>query len=192
MQHNPGTAATEHVSDYVVTPETYRDWIANVTLEKYALGGSGRVGFFLGPLNEIPENPDEWHSCPIYVGSYVIFAQNPNQTGCENCKDQADRHIRVGGTVHLTKALIRAHCPLVGEEPVEYLRENLHWKCANIAECRIIPNEEVAGLKVVVQSAAYQAPVEIGGRPVRGEWTRHAPITAGKPGGVSHPDAFNH
>ena len=36
-----------HPDDYVVTPDTYRDWIANVTLEKYALKGSGRICFLL-------------------------------------------------------------------------------------------------------------------------------------------------
>jgi hypothetical protein len=40
--------------NYTVTPETYRDWVANVTLEKYSLGGSGSVAFFLGPIDEIP------------------------------------------------------------------------------------------------------------------------------------------
>lgn len=31
---------------YELNPETYRDWIVNVTLEKFALGGSGSVDFF--------------------------------------------------------------------------------------------------------------------------------------------------
>lgn len=186
-----GSERTEFGSQYPITPENYRDWIVNVTLEKYGLGGSGRVAFFLCPsLDDIPENAMEWHSSPYYVGSYVIFAQSPTQTDCDNCKAQADAHNRVGGTVHLTKFMIRDHCPLVGDEPVEYLRQKLHWKCMNVAQGRIVPNEEVAGLRVVVQSATYTVPEGAGGRPVRGEWTRHAPVTAGKTGGVTHPESF--
>lgn len=177
-------------SDYVVTPETYKDWIANVTLEKYALGGSGRVAFFLGPLEEIPADPHEWLTCPIYVGSYTIFATDPETSGCKNCKDQADKKLRVGGTVHLTKALIRRRCPLTGNAPVEYLTENLHWRLCNVEE-REIPREEVPSLKIVVQSAGYLTPHGIiGRRPERAPWTRHAPITSGKPGGVNHAHEF--
>jgi tyrosinase len=176
--------------DYVVTPENYKDWIANVTLEKYALGGSGRVVFFLGPVEEIPANPHEWLTCPIYVGSYTIFATNPETSGCKNCKDQADKKLRVGGTVHLTKALIRRRCPLTGAAPVHYLTENLHWRMCDV-EQNEIPSQNVPSLKVVVQSAGYLTPHGIlGRRPERGPWTRHAPITSGKAGGVNHAHEF--
>jgi tyrosinase len=177
--------------DYVVTPDTYRDWIANVTLEKYALKGSGRVCFFLGPTNEIPENPSDWFASPIYVGMYTIFATNPVTTGCKNCKDQADKRHRVGGTVHLTKALIRHHIPLTGNEPVNYLKENLHWRLCDVNENEVL-REDVPSLKVVVQSAGYTVPPGgIGRRPLRGPWVRHAPVTRGRPGGVDHEDEFN-
>jgi len=188
----PQGGVVQHPShgDYVVTPETYKDWIANVTLEKYALGGSGRVAFFLGPVEEIPADPSEWLTCPIYVGSYTIFATNPEVSGCKNCKDQADKKLRVGGTVHLTKALIRRRCPLTGDAPIEYLTENLHWRICNV-EGQEIPREEVPSLKVVVQSAGYLSPHGvIGRRPERAPWTRHAPITSGKPGGVNHAHEF--
>src|SRR5208282_1539910 len=48
----PAAVPAPHPDDYVVTPDTYRDWIANVTLEKYAFKGSGRICFFLGPSAE--------------------------------------------------------------------------------------------------------------------------------------------
>ena len=176
--------------DYVVTPDNYRDWIANVTLEKYALGGSGRVAFFLGPEDEIPTDPTEWLACPIYVGSFSIFATNPETTGCKNCKDQAEKQLRVGGTVHLTKALIRRRCPLTGDPPVQYLAEYLHWRICDV-HGNHIPRENVPSLKVVVQSAGYvDRPGLIGRRPERAPWTRHSPATRGKLGGVTHGHEF--
>jgi len=198
---NPHPAATpanpQHPAgdDYVVTPDTYRDWIANVTLEKYALKGSGRVCFFIGPTEEIPANPSDWFTSPIYVGAYTIFATNPETTGCENCKDQADSHQRVGGTVHLTKTLIRRHCPLTGDAPINYLKENLHWRLCNAKE-EEVRREDVPSLKVVVQSAGFDTTPNdgsqiIGRRPQRSPWERHSPITAGRPGGVEHGDEFN-
>ena len=177
-----------HPDDYVVTPDTYRDWIANVTLEKYALKGSGRVCFFLGPSSEIPANPADWFTSPIYVGAYSIFATNPDITGCENCKDQADKKSRVGGTVHLTKALIRHQIPLTGQEPVDYLKENLHWRCSDVHD-QDVPREQIPSLKIIVQSAGYTVPPG-GTRPQRGPWFRHLPITRGRPGGVDHEDEF--
>jgi hypothetical protein len=176
--------------DYVVTPETYRDWIANVTLEKYALNGSGRVTFFCGPTSSIPSDPSEWHNSPLYVGSVAIFATNPTHTHCENCKQQADANSRIGGSVHLTKTLIRHHVPLSGDAPVTYLTENLHWRISTLAGTEVA-REDVPSLKVVVQSSGYEVPDGvIGRRPVRTPWTRHSPVTRGRPGGVDHGDEF--
>jgi len=177
--------------DYVVTPETYRDWIANVTLEKYALGGTGRVSFFCGHAADIPSNPLDWHKSSLYVGSFSVFASDPVRSGCQNCKDQAANGSRIGGTVHLTKTLIRNHVPLTGNEPINYLAHNLHWRLSTVHDGAEKDREEVPSLKVVVQSAGYDsAPGFVEGRPVRGQWTRHAPVTRGRLGGVDHGEDF--
>jgi Tyosinase C-terminal domain len=90
----------------------------------------------------------------------------------------------------LTDTLIDHHVPLIGDEPVKYLTENLHWRCAN-SEDHAVPRENVPSLKVVVQSAGYVFPPEgIGARPERDEWTRHSPVTRGKLGGVNHGHEF--
>jgi Tyosinase C-terminal domain len=191
--HPPATPApAPHSEDYVVTPDTYQDWTANATLEKYSLGGSGQVCFFLGPASEIPTNPKDWFTSHLLVGKFGIFASNPTITGCDNCKTQEALHTRVGGTVHLTKALIRHRVPLVGNAPVEYLKENLHWRASTVKGVEV-PIADIPSLKVVVQSAGYRLPPAggIGARPVKLPSARHAPITSGKPGGVDHGDDFN-
>jgi hypothetical protein len=158
-------------------PSTYRDWVANVTIEKHALGGSGKVCFFIGDENEIPSNPSQWHQSPLYVGAFSIFA-----TG------QVAAEMRIGGTVHLTKALIRHGVPLTGRQPVEYLTQNLRWRVSTVAgEEKSIA--DIPSLKIIVQSAGYEVPGGvIGGRPERTGWTKYPEITHGKPGGVNHGD----
>lgn len=178
---SPGADNPGH-RGYELNPDTYADWIANVALEKYALGGSGSVDFFIGPKEEIPADPAIWHKSPIHVGGYDIFAlQSPE--GCGNCKAQQAKGLRVGGTVFLTKALIRRQIPLVGNEPETYLKENLHWRCRGRAG--EIPRENVAGLEVVIQSAGYT--LNLGrpdGRPQRAPWVIHPDVTRGRPGGI--------
>jgi len=184
------TTPPTHPDDYVVTPDTYRDWVANVTIEKYALGGPGRVCFFIGPESSIPDAPEDWHRSTTYVGCFTIFATSPPaHAGCANCSHQAATGARIGGTVHLTKTLIRHHVPLTGDEPVEYLTENLHWRVCTI-QGNEVPRESIPSLKVVIQSAGYETGGEVGRRPERSGWTRHSPITRGKPGGVNHGDEF--
>jgi hypothetical protein len=177
-------AHPEPKDDYVVTPKNYRDWIANITLEFGALGGSGRVCLFLGPDEEIPEKPTEWHTSPIYVGAYDLFALSPNNLErCPNCKDLKANGIHAGGTVYLTEALIRRRIPLVGEEPEKYLKENLHWRCCGFRG--VIPVESIPSLEVIVQSASYVAAPGVGNGPIdRSPWVVHAPVTSGNPGGI--------
>jgi len=191
--HPPAGTATAPApgEDYVITPDTYREWTVNATLEKYSLGGSGQICFFLGPANEIPAKPEDWYTSPSFVGKFGIFASDPELTGCANCKDQADAKTRVGGTVHLTKALIRHRIPLVGDEPLEYLQKNLQWRASTVQGVEV-PLADIPSLKVMVQSAGYELPPGggIGARPHRLPFRTHSPITRGRQGGVDHSNDF--
>jgi hypothetical protein len=169
----------EEDTNYVLTPETYRDWIVNVTFQKYALNGTGRVSFFLCPEDAVPSDFHHYRTSPYYVGSYTIFA-SPNTEGCSNCQSQLT--LPVGGTVHLTNQLIKRQIPLQGDQVVDYLKTNLQWRCANLFE--EVPAENVGGLKVLVRSAAYVLPIPVGEVPVRGEWVSSPECTVGKVGGV--------
>jgi Tyosinase C-terminal domain len=168
------------MADSITTdPSTYRDWVANVTIEKHALGGSGKVYFFIGDEKDIPPIPSQWHQSPLYVGAFSILGIG-----------QGTPEMTIGGTVHLTKALIRHGVPLTGRQPVEYLTKNLHWRVSTVTgEEKSIA--DIPSLKIVVQSAGYEVPGGvIGGRPERTGWTRYPEITHGKPGGVDHKDDF--
>jgi hypothetical protein len=170
--------------NYVITPDTYREWIVNVLIEKYALDGSGQVAFFLGSEDEIPEDSVDWADSPNYVGVFTIFAANPDfgDGDCQNCKDQAERRLRLGGTVYLTKALIHNLVALTGEEPVQYLTEKLHWRLANISGQQYGASD-VGGLSVYVESGGCR--VADDGKMEWTGWTRHSEVTSGKTGGIS-------
>jgi hypothetical protein len=104
----------------VFTVDTYRDWIR---IELYALNGPGNVLFFLGPAEQIPDNPSNWITSPLFAGAYALYADEP-RAGQQRPK------IPICGTVHLTECLIRQGCGgPTGEEPVRYLKDNLHWRC---------------------------------------------------------------
>ena len=92
--------------------------------------------------------------------------------------------------MHLTKTLIRHHVALTGDEPVEYLKENLHWRVSSLKDGEV-DRIDVPSLKVVVQSAGFEVPDGVvGRRPARTPWTRHSPVTHGRLGGVNHGDEF--
>jgi hypothetical protein len=169
--------------DYVVTPDTYREWIVNISLDAHALGGSGIIALFLGPSEEVPKNPEDWVKSPLYVGSHAVFTtQEEDMEHCENCKDQQNEGVKIAGTVHITENLIHNRVNLTGSEPEKYLKENLRWRCSG--PNGVIPNTDIPSLEIAVESAGYVPSVGvIDGRPEQGPWTRHGGVTYGRPGG---------
>jgi hypothetical protein len=167
-------------SGYVITPDTYRDWIVNITVEKWALGGSGIVGVFLG--KDIPDNPVEWVRSDDFVGTFDIWTSKVNSIKCSKCKKQAEERSRVGGTIHLTKDLIRRQIALVDQAPIDYLAQNLSWSCLN-ADGVVIPPDDIPSLKVAVLAAGYE--IVPGLDPQRQPFQIHYEVTRGKAGGVS-------
>jgi len=55
----------------LLTEQKYRDWTATVKLEEYALGGSGKVVFFLATKEAIPTDPRLWFGTPSLVVRYI-------------------------------------------------------------------------------------------------------------------------
>lgn len=158
----------------VVGTSTDQQWIANIMVEQFAFKGSGQVSVFLCAPEQIPADPKSWLHSPSYISSLDVFALSPaDAEGCTNCKDQEQNHVLVTGTVFLTDALIERGIPLSGNAPIEYLTNNLQWRCVN-SQDNLIPNDQAAGLMVVVQSAPYTED-EFG---LHGSaWTIHESVT---------------
>jgi len=145
-------------------------WIANVSVEKYALGGSGRIVFFFRSDqgdDKPSQDPSIWLTDLNCVGWMAVFADDPELSGCQNCRDQAASRVCIGGTVHLTKALLHRGISIT-DIPVEFLRQRLCWRICDADE-KEIPVENVPSLKVVVQSRSYQLKY-VGGRRIETDY----------------------
>jgi hypothetical protein len=166
---------------YELNPDTYQDWIVNLAIDKYALGGSGRIMFFLCPESDIPEDPTEWPKHSDYIGVYDIFAYStPDE--CQNCKALHEAGYKVGGTVYLTKPLIKRGIALIGDEPEKYLKEKLQVRAYSITTGDVYTPEMLPSLELSIQSAGYDATpgVHGPGRPQRKEWQIHRDVTGGR------------
>lgn len=119
-----------HVSATPLAPGQHApyDWTARIAFKKYEFGSSFSVLLFIG---SVPENPEEWHVSPQFVGAHHAFV-NSVAGHCANCRNQGD--IVVEGFVHLTQYILR-HAELPSLEPgiVEpYLTNQLHWRVQKV------------------------------------------------------------
>lgn len=119
-----------HVSATPLAPGQHApyDWTARIAFKKYEFGSSFSVLLFIGG---VPENPEEWHVSPHFVGAHHAFV-NSVAGHCANCRNQGD--IVVEGFVHLTQYILR-HAGLPSLEPgiVEpYLTNQLHWRVQKV------------------------------------------------------------
>ena len=106
-------------------PDTYREYIANIRVSKYALSRSFFIHIFLGDFNP---DPTSWTTDPNLVGTHTIFTSAQIAGHCRACQN-----VTVTGTIPLTMALVQ-HVEagqLNGTDlhAVEaYLTRNLHWR----------------------------------------------------------------
>jgi hypothetical protein len=164
---------------YDLNPDTYQEWIVNVAIDKSALGGSARVLFFLGA--DSPEDPKEWADHPSYIGVYDLFApEDPEE--CQNCSELQETGYKVGGTVFLTKELILRGIALVGDQPENYLKENLQVRGFGLSTQQVYTPQTLPSLELSIQSAGYETTPGIGapGRARRKEWQIHRGVTGGR------------
>ncbi|KAG8829703.1 hypothetical protein FRB91_002786 [Serendipita sp. 411] len=165
----------------------YNEWIANITVEKYAADATFYVYIFLGDFT--PE-PSLWGEDLNLVGTHVVFANNMNFTGCENCRDAAEAHKLVTGTIPLTGALgdkLGNDHVLEPAEVVPYLKKELHWRIQG-HDNRVIERADMPSLKVSVAHIKVAIPTSLGEFP---EWStgEKAPeVTTGRAGGATEND----
>jgi hypothetical protein len=144
------------------------EWSARVRCNKYELGGSFSVLFF---LVNVPDDPDEWFMSPHFAGSFEAFVAS-------DTRSQSDHNIQ--GFVNLDDGLLK-HSGQDTLEPnvvVPFLTNNLHWRIQKVNGTVV----ELPSLEVVVLATPVSLPP--GARfPVRGEPQLYPNITHGRPGG---------
>jgi tyrosinase len=106
-------------------PDVYREWIANMRVQKFALSGSFFVHIFLGDFNP---DPAQWSFDPNLVGTHCFFTASKDCIKCRNLGS-----LQVSGSIPMTTALLAAieGGKLKSLEPVDvepFLKKELHWR----------------------------------------------------------------
>ncbi len=106
----------------------YWDWTASVKSEKYELGRSFSVPFFLG---EVPEDPKVWLFCDTFAGAPSVYVD----------RRASNTSFIVQGFVKLNHSIAQ-HSGLSSLEPsvVEpYLAQTLQWRVVKVRKgCQFV------------------------------------------------------
>lgn len=160
-------ASTIKPGKSVIVQNKYREWIANIRVERQALGGTFFIHFFLG---SVPEDSGSWAHAPTLVGTMSVFA-SPGQLGM----GQHDMDTR--GTVPLTAALV--HKAMAGVLPgleagvvQPYLERNLRFGVIGV-NGTVVDDAEVLGLHIQIVSASVQVPPNDEELPIWGPMDTH-------------------
>ncbi|KAI0022596.1 hypothetical protein F4780DRAFT_185715 [Xylariomycetidae sp. FL0641] len=152
----PGMSWNRLVSDHppveaIFEDGAYREWVANIRVNKHALNSSFSVHLFLGSP---PPDSTDWPTSPNLIGSLGIFAGN----------DRSGRmqHGIVSGTIPLTSALVNAvatsRVATLSVEDVEpLLMSNLTMR-VSLVDGTMVDPRDVRGLGVNVISSSVTAP----------------------------------
>lgn len=131
--------------------KSYREWIANVEVQKHALNSSFLIYLFVG---DVSDDSSSWQTRDNLVGSLGIFAGRSRsaRTG----------HGKVTGTIPLTSALIRtaSDMNISSLDPVDvepFLRSALQLRIA-LLDGTVVSVDEVDGLRISIVSSAVTAP----------------------------------
>lgn len=112
-------------------------YFCNARAEKYAAGGSFNVHFFLGDFNSDPLL--RGHDSNL-VGTFSVFANDPETTGCVKCQGDAQDGLIVTASIPLTGALLDRIPDLQTLDPdvvIPYLQKNLHWRCNRVCTLHV-------------------------------------------------------
>jgi tyrosinase len=168
------------------------EYFCNIRADKYAAGGTFNVHVFLGEFNS---DATQRAYDDNLVGTFTIFANDPETTGCEKCQNEAEEGLIVTGSIPLTGALLD-RIPELGipeldslepEKVIPYLQKSLHWRC-NRPDDTPVPREEIPSLKVGVASVPVEVPTPDHLLPTYGEWQPQYEVTAGRKAGVAEGD----
>ncbi|KAF3061355.1 Tyrosinase [Daldinia childiae] len=129
----------------------YREWIANIRVNKHAMGGSFSIHLFLG---DVPSDPSSWPVAPNLVGTHGIFAHKSVHSRT------SDR--MVTGTIPMTSALMHMVTSgkissLHAEDAEPFLKSNLEVR-VSLANGTVINARHIGGLSINIVSSLVKAP----------------------------------
>lgn len=129
------------------------------------------------------------------VGTFSIFANDPETTGCEKCKEGAENKLVVTASIPLTGALLDripddAIPQLQSLEPevvIPFLQKELHWRI-NKVDGAAISRDDVPSLKVGVASVVVDVPEDHRELPTYRDWRPLYDVTRGRRRGIEDDD----
>lgn len=146
-------------------------------------------------MGDFNEDPSLRASDKNLVGTFSIFANDPETTGCEKCKKDAANGLVVTASIPLTGALLdRIPDDAIPElqtlEPgvvISFLTRHLHWRI-NKADNSAVSRDDVRSLKVGVASAIVDVPTDRRELPSYRGWEPLYDVTRGRPRGIEDDD----
>lgn len=116
----------------------YRQYMANILVQKFALNSSFAIYVFMGDFDDTPA---AWATAPNLVGTHAVFTGMTGALGTVNgarVKTQQKPAIQVTGTMPLTSTLLErvgsGEMKDMGPDAVEdYLKANLKWRISLVS-----------------------------------------------------------
>ncbi|MCJ1382861.1 hypothetical protein MMC17_005974 [Xylographa soralifera] len=187
----PNLVTSNPAESHVVKNGKLRYWECLVRFEKFTVGGSFDVLFFIG---DFAPSTGKWFRDKNMVGTVFNWA-NADLEACPNCRVQATGGLVVADQIQLTHSLLDyitsgqlVHGSrlesLEPEAVVPFLTRNLHWRILdNVGKEH--QREDIGGLKVQVMERLVSLPLLEGDEAVYEDYTVWADVTHGRPGGVN-------
>ncbi|CAJ2502021.1 Uu.00g048740.m01.CDS01 [Anthostomella pinea] len=143
--------STHPPMDAVFIDNTYREWIANVQVNKHAMNTSFSIQIFLG---EAPSDSSSWPMAKNLIGTLGVFANNGPHGGMQQGK--------VTGAIPLTSALMSAIsggevASLRAGDMEPFLSTYLDLR-VSLLDGTVVDATEVEGLRVSIVSSSVTAP----------------------------------
>lgn len=156
-----------HGAGSLMVGNNYREWVANIRVDRQALDQSFAIHLFLG---RPPLKPDDWTTAPNHVGFMGVFAQ------LKMGNMDSLSHI-ITGTVPLTERLARRveYGLLANLDPAvikPFLKANLQAHVLS-ADGYIYDVRSIPSLRIQVASALVEAPTGETELPSWGEVVSH-------------------
>jgi tyrosinase len=152
----------------------YREWIANIRVEKYALSEPFFIHIFIGPFDTT--TPSSWSLEPNLVGSHFILTK-ADTSNCSSC----DPHQLVTATIPITSSLMDniAGRKLASLQPADvepFLMSSFSYRVTRLSN-QEVGHVDIPSLQISIVSAEVTMPVEDCELPKWGEMVSHMDVS---------------
>lgn len=151
----------------------YREWVANIQMQKFVLNAPFTIYVFLGPISTEPKS---WSSDPNLAGLHTTFVRSMRSDNKCDCGSSQLVTAAIPLTNRLMKMVGQGELnSLSPEEVAPWLEENLNYRLSLMNGSQVFAGS-VPSLKVSIASAAVSLPVEHSDLPLWDEMIEHMQV----------------